>query len=378
MGTLRILLALSVLAGHTSGILGNRLVRTDVAVHLFFVVSGFYMALILTDKYQDRAIFYLNRFLRLWPTYLAVLVAGFAWFYFCWAYTGRQPPPLWVGEAYEAMPTWQALAQYVANFTMVGLEIPYFFFYRPDAGFLFVPFDMPAPADAYRANAFVQVSQAWSISMEIWFYLVAPFLVRRSVVFLTGLAVASAVLNLSADAFGLPTYFFFPAQLYLFVIGILTYRFYASHRAAIDARPLGPVLLFAVTGTVLVYQWLPEAVAPYVLFAVGVPSIPFLFSYFRNTRWDTELGNLSYALYLCHALVNLVFVTAFNLHNGAMVAVASMIVALALYLLIEKPVDKVRQSLARRSQVRRSLGTSGLPESAVVTGAVPSTERSGN
>jgi peptidoglycan/LPS O-acetylase OafA/YrhL len=46
---------------------------------LFFVVSGFYMSFIINEKYSvlpnGTSRFYLNRFLRLYPTYLAVLVA---------------------------------------------------------------------------------------------------------------------------------------------------------------------------------------------------------------------------------------------------------------------------------------------------------------
>jgi peptidoglycan/LPS O-acetylase OafA/YrhL len=350
------LLALSVVAGHFSNILGIRLIDAGVAVHLFFVVSGFYMALILTAKYQDRRIFYLNRVLRLWPTYLAVLVGGYVWFYFCWYYTGKQPPPLWVAQAYHSMPAWQALGLHAANITMVGLDIPCLFFYRPETGFLFAPFNSAPPTDAFPARTLVQIGQAWTISMEIYFYLLVPFLVRRGVAFLTFLVFTSVLLNLATDSFGLSAYFFFPGQLYLFVIGILTYRFYTSHRAAIDARPIRSVVwLCAIAGTVLVYQWVPDVVAPYFVFVVCVPAIPWLFAHFRNSRRDTELGNLSYALYLCHGVVASVLAISLHSENGTLLAVVSTIVALALNLLIEKPIDKIRQSLAARSMARPGL-----------------------
>src|ERR1051325_848021 len=40
-----------------------------MAVTLFFVVSGFLMSLILTEKYASRGRFYLNRLLRIFPPF---------------------------------------------------------------------------------------------------------------------------------------------------------------------------------------------------------------------------------------------------------------------------------------------------------------------
>ena len=44
----------------------------DVAVQTFYLVSGFYMSLILTEKYSHTSSFLTNRVLRLYPAYLAV------------------------------------------------------------------------------------------------------------------------------------------------------------------------------------------------------------------------------------------------------------------------------------------------------------------
>jgi peptidoglycan/LPS O-acetylase OafA/YrhL len=46
-----------------------------VAVQVFFIISGFYMSLILKEKYKTNTIlFYTNRLFRPFPTYLLVLV----------------------------------------------------------------------------------------------------------------------------------------------------------------------------------------------------------------------------------------------------------------------------------------------------------------
>ncbi len=74
MGTLRFILALSVAYGHLAVPLSFP--TADVAVQSFFVISGFYMALVLNEKYGAGSywLFVSNRLLRLWPTYFVVLI----------------------------------------------------------------------------------------------------------------------------------------------------------------------------------------------------------------------------------------------------------------------------------------------------------------
>ena len=51
MGLIRALLAISVILAHSESFLGLSLVGGKVAVQAFFIISGFYMALILNEKY---------------------------------------------------------------------------------------------------------------------------------------------------------------------------------------------------------------------------------------------------------------------------------------------------------------------------------------
>jgi peptidoglycan/LPS O-acetylase OafA/YrhL len=71
MGLLRYLLAAAVIVAHSAPIPGLPLLAGDLAVKLFFLVSGFYMGLILSEKYLTLpgglALFYGNRFLRIFP-----------------------------------------------------------------------------------------------------------------------------------------------------------------------------------------------------------------------------------------------------------------------------------------------------------------------
>src|ERR1700722_8928768 len=83
MGLIRTLLALAVANFHAynltfaSNVLELSWVNGEIAVETFFVISGFYMALILSGKYAGKSTwsFYRSRMLRLFPGYwLACIV----------------------------------------------------------------------------------------------------------------------------------------------------------------------------------------------------------------------------------------------------------------------------------------------------------------
>ncbi|MCX6311853.1 MAG: acyltransferase, partial [Bacteroidetes bacterium] len=73
MGSIRTLLALSVVVFHSYFIFGERLIGGLVAVQAFYLISGFYMAMILNEKYKagkgSYKLFITNRFLRIYPAY---------------------------------------------------------------------------------------------------------------------------------------------------------------------------------------------------------------------------------------------------------------------------------------------------------------------
>ncbi|MER9920179.1 MULTISPECIES: acyltransferase [unclassified Mesorhizobium] len=72
------LLALGVMFGHADF---GRLQMTGglVGVQAFYMVSGFYMGLILGGRYKSAWLFYSNRALRIYPTYWLVLALTFVY-----------------------------------------------------------------------------------------------------------------------------------------------------------------------------------------------------------------------------------------------------------------------------------------------------------
>ena len=81
MGLLRLLLALSVVLYHAGLIGGYNIANQIIAVNAFFVISGFYMSLVLSTKYNfpnSYSLFVSNRLLRIYPIYWLVLLMTFA------------------------------------------------------------------------------------------------------------------------------------------------------------------------------------------------------------------------------------------------------------------------------------------------------------
>ena len=85
MGILRFILAASVVLWHSynEGYSIDWLPFNSVAcVLLFFIISGFYMTLVLNEKYslKQNVLFWQNRFFRLWPSFIfaTILIGIFA------------------------------------------------------------------------------------------------------------------------------------------------------------------------------------------------------------------------------------------------------------------------------------------------------------
>src|SRR4029079_11666669 len=73
LGLIRVLLAMAVLFGHLPILENVHIMGAALAVQAFFIVSGFYMALVLSGKYSGQTrLFYSNRLLRLMPTYFVM------------------------------------------------------------------------------------------------------------------------------------------------------------------------------------------------------------------------------------------------------------------------------------------------------------------
>lgn len=342
MGTLRFILALAVVAFHAGPIFGGKWMGAD-AVPAFFIISGFYMALILNGRYADARSFYISRALRLYPVYW-VFLAFIVLIYLLptlpgtfggnLSHAGRTQ----IGNAANLTPI--GLFNIIPNVLMVGSEWVRQLVYDPETGA--ISLWRNGVQQGPRVVGFYSglvIPQNWSVAVELTFYLLAPWLARRQTGTLVVICVASFVgwnLTKTDLAFQhmLPM-----ANFWLFVMGMITFR-WAVELKYVRRRSL---LALAMIPFVVFYLWernVSNATAAmfFVAFATGLPA---LFVLTRNINADRWIGELSYPIYITHLFFQ--FPTS-NLGWWSPYACAaiSIVISVLLYKFVQLPVDQYR------------------------------------
>ncbi len=312
MGVFRLLLALSVMTSHMQrAIFGFHQLSGDIAVQCFYIISGFYMALILTEKYNrpsDYFIFIKQRFLRIYPTY-GIIVALIMIIeavvptnspFNCWKSWEQLGPHLNVTTL---------AVMVVTNLIIIGQDWLLFFAVNPHTGSLYPTANFSV--ESIPCYLFYFCRPSWSLGVELTFYAMAPFLVRQKIWLQAGVLLASLMVRIALQAFfhldGDPwSYRFFPSQLAFFMagsLGYMAYRYYGPQLAIFMANKKWLIGIFWLC--VLIYSRLPgnADIRGVCFLAITAVMVPLLFAAFSKNHWDRAIGELSYPLYLMHILV---------------------------------------------------------------------------
>lgn len=367
MGLLRYLLAVAVVVAHSAPIAGLPLLGGGLAVKLFFLVSGFYMGLILSEKYQSLpggvGLFYSNRFLRIFPVFWLVLAVEMALLPL-WQASSSGGDPRWTlwREAWSAGGEGGVLLAALSQLSLVGAEVFSLFSWSPEKGW-FWHVAGTLPEDGVRGWAFLAMPHSWTLSCELLFYLFAPALNRLATpalaVLLTATILATwwllgllppTLAEVTADFFG-------PAQMGFFLAGMLAYRLHAAGLYAGARRVLAPWAVGALFLAVLSHGWLgtlSHRLSLWGLFALATLALPALFELSRRSRWDRAVGELSYPVYLVHLLA-IAFVLLAAGAQGTEAAfrgsvwfplasiLLSTILAWGIVVVFDRPLDRYRQ-----------------------------------
>jgi len=313
MGTLRILLALWVAAAHGRSFAGPEAGSPWVAVQCAFIISGFYMSLVLNEKYTGPGS--LGRFLsqrlwRLFPGFWAVLLLTLAAGGAAWGWWGGSFPPLdlWRNHHLRMDGAAKGLLA-AANGLLVGTNEAYFLGFDPTGRSL--RWTAHLGASDLPAWPFLALPQAWAIELALLFSIAAPWIVRRSLAMVGALLLASLAVRLVCT-FGFQltfdpwTHRFFPSELAFFLLGSIAYKIYRApwRERAAEGLWVWPLfaLLFAAT---IAFPFIPLSshLKAWAYYGLATVTLPFLFAETKNWRWDRWLGELSYPVYLIHFLV---------------------------------------------------------------------------
>ena len=331
MGSYRLFLALVVLVSHTE--LKPQGVAVGIsAVVSFFILSGYVMTLLVDRHYASPERvphFYLDRVARIFPQYLFYLVSTIV-------LVNQHRVTFGFVETCDAVQAALNFAVFPLNWSrMVSINC------------LYLP-------------------QAWTLALELTFYLIVPFLIySRYLVRTTGLLsccifVAAFATLVDTETYGYRT---LPGTLFMFMAGM------ALARRDI-MTPVFPVLVwFAAVGLLSILYFdgnlRQQDVSRDVLvgLVIGLPAVAVL-RRVKSSRLDEVLGNLSYGVFLNHLLCMYVLeqVLGFRIDSVARLCVligVATLLSLLTYHVVEKPVLAFRRGLRRGAPTAQLLAARG-------------------
>lgn len=329
----RLLLAVLVVFHH-----GIRAVPFGVfAVCTFFILSGYWVTKMYAEFYTLRAksywVFILSRAMRILPLYwlCSTLMALISWVVLPHFFSAAPPPAMGILE-------------------FIGLA-------------LLLPLNL---------LEFKLLNPAWSLAVEMQYYLIAPFLVILTsswgsrwltllVIFLTG--IFAFVVPFKTNEMLLP-------YLVYFYVGMVIYtRPWTIRRTHVLTSLLLVVTILVLSYTVpllrqsLLYKEILFDTISYYSFLNYL--LPFFFVPFivhnvkqpSDTR-DRSLGDFSYTVYLFHWIVFALYYQlypegGFNFSKVMAYLIALILVALGsaiIYTYFERPVEGLRRSFTRSTQ----------------------------
>lgn len=356
MGIFRTILAIAVVVYHSYKIFGLRLCGGQVAVESFYIISGFYMALILNEKYVGEGYykrFLWSRFYRIFPTYWIVLLLalllsliGF-WLFNTPYYLARY---LQYGTCLSPYTVAYFL---IENVLVIGQD--WFYFLRIDE---LCQLEFTKQVLSYKHTAFqyLFLPQSWSISIECLFYIIAPFLVRlqlrnQILIILLGILLKWYFSQFHYLCFDPWTYRFFPFELPFFLAGSVAYQFYKRNWLLNSSKYMGYTLLMISILGILFIEEIPimDSIKYSIFFVIISLSMPYIFSAFKNSKIDRAIGELSFTLYISHHLVVSILRAYFFKHTqwmsyyGYATLLTSIILACILQFVIVSRIEAFRQ-----------------------------------
>lgn len=335
MGVLRLTLALAVLLSHAPPGIMPRFFHPALAVHIFYVISGFYMQLVL-PKYLEKKggikSFYTNRFLRIFPIYWAVLV--------CTIILLRYTVPIDFSVDF--------ILYVMSNVFILGSDLR-----MGNFGFTFPQF----------------VPQVWTLVPELLFYTCAPFLLKKRNYVLFIIIGFSIILRVILYNIGFKGGFWhyvcFPIEIGTFLLGSLSCRLYNFLKRSPKNDNLFnylAMLIFIFTFFHFENTFFPGAytqdggVPPnyWAKILLAALSLPILFHFSKDLKIDRYLGDFSYPLYISHFFI-IGLINKLDFSKRGLELQVILLTFLFSYLLkeyIDKPIHNIRENFTWSSVYR--------------------------
>ncbi|MGA9673173.1 MAG: acyltransferase [Terracidiphilus sp.] len=349
MGSFRTTLALSVVFAHI--VSEHWLVGGRNAVQMFYCVSGFLITFVLTSghSYTTKWHFYINRALRIYPIYYGVAAVSLIVNLF---------PGTTFREVFSVLPLFGRLVLGLVNLTVIGQDWVMFMALHSGK----IQFASDFRASEIPLYSGLLITQAWTLGVELSFYILAPFIVTRIGRIWIALAISITVrfaLAILGLGFKDPwTYRFFPSEMTWFMLGALSMRVLLPRwEKLLDNKPQWTAsTVFSVLALLVVYPALPgpEDVKSIALIVLTAMLLPVMFLFQNQSAIDKQIGELSYPIYISHILVAGLSEAALAMFSmrrfGVVVAVQLVSVIAVAYCLnrfVAEPLERLRKRFRR-------------------------------
>ena len=305
------------------------------------------MTFILNEKYKETTqnlSFLVNRLLKIFPLYFLILLINIL---YC-IINGFINDDFLLLSHFKDLPikTFAFITLIISNLFIVGQDI--FMFLKIDSitGIISSNFKSEISSHYY-----LLIPQAWSLSIELYFYLIAPFILRKNSNFVFLLLILTIIirvyifdfLNLYFDPW---SYRFFPAELYYFLLGYFAYKININLDPKKAIYLIVIISLFTIFFYVIpLYGGLKIESLKQIYLCILIISLKPIFEYTKFSKIDIFSGELSYPIYLIHTLVILVVTTSLSLkfHNVYFILLITLISSILLKFTIVDPINRYKQ-----------------------------------
>jgi peptidoglycan/LPS O-acetylase OafA/YrhL len=340
-------LAWWVLCGHLAFVFSDtvgRLLDGKSAVHVFVVLSGFVVTLLLDNKRETYGAFITRRFFRLYPVYALLLLVSAATL-----------------DLQQDILAASPLSTARHDFRLELLDEAQDHFWPHLLAHLTMLHGL-VPTDALPHADVTLLGQAWSISVEWQYYLLAPAVFLGLTHGRRGLwiTIAAAILLFALPKIGFKVNpAFLPKLVTWFALGIASY-FIWKRRDDPRIRRVGLIgsLVLLIGGVVSDKPGTVVWAAFFPVLLGFAPRVTDAVRAFLGLPFMQLLGRISYSTYLVHMLVIYAGVGLLgraglsgHAYMAALVAwtvVVTFVASLALYRWVERPGMKLGATLAAR------------------------------
>lgn len=341
MGFLRLLLAFCVLSSHSQESTLYFFPPAQ-AVVLFFIISGFYMALILDGKYTSKIYFYISRALRIYPLYwIMLLLTVTLGIMKVWLHIGSDDNAILHYIKYSNHLTSSEAITESINFIVRNLTL----IINKD---YFNQMDNISPG-------YLILYQAWTLQVELLFYLVVPFILylkKNLLIFVIFYFVIfyGIIQPFSIIPQATLTSKFLTCLPY-FLIGLCSYQYIYKKISHSKPSHKNAIILSVFIIYIAAYQILPGKLVDqdflrsifYIIFALA---LPYIFICTKKNRIDRFLGELSYPLYITH-IIFVKSLLSFShpqvpLLNTIIVSAGTLAFSIVLVKFVQLPIDSLR------------------------------------